>query len=61
MDLAYPLALVIGSEAAGSSPEIRSIADETVAIPMKFDSESLNAAVSGSILMYEIYRQRNKP
>jgi len=61
MDLTLPLALVIGSEADGPTPEIRSIADETVAIPMKLDSESLNAAVSGSILMYEIYRQRNKP
>jgi len=61
MDLTLPLALVIGSEADGPTPEIRLNADDTVAIPMKFDSESLNAAVSGSILMYEIYRQRNKP
>lgn len=61
MDLARPLSLVIGSEAAGASLAIKSIADEMVAIPMKHGSESLNAAVSGSILMYEIYRQRNKP
>lgn len=61
MDLSQPLSLVIGSEATGPSPALRSIVDEMVAIPMNFGSESLNAAVSGSILMYEIYRQRNKP
>jgi TrmH family RNA methyltransferase len=61
IDLSLPLSLVIGSEANGPSPAIRTIVDEMVAIPMRFGSESLNAAVSGSILMYEIYRQRNKP
>jgi TrmH family RNA methyltransferase len=61
MDLTLPLSLVIGSEADGPSPQMRSIVDEMVAIPISFNTESLNAAMSGSILMYEIYRQRNKP
>lgn len=61
IDLSRPLSLVIGSEAAGPSTALRSMADKLVAIPMKSGSESFNAAVSGSILMYEIYRQRNTP
>jgi TrmH family RNA methyltransferase len=61
LDLSLPLSLVIGNEADGPSPAMRSIVDEMVAIPINFGTESLNAAVSGSILMYEIYRQRNKP
>ena len=59
MDLSEPLALVIGSEALGPTNALESIADGSVAIPMKSGSESFNAAVSGSIIMYEIYRQRN--
>jgi TrmH family RNA methyltransferase len=59
MNLSDPLALVIGSEAVGPADALKSIADDTVAIPMQSGSESFNAAVSGGILMYEIYRQRN--
>jgi TrmH family RNA methyltransferase len=46
-----PYALVIGSESHGVSSEILHLATETIAIPMKGKIESLNAAVSGSILM----------
>jgi len=58
MDLSGPLGLVIGSEAAGATDALRSIADGAISIPMNSGSESYNAAVSGSILMYEVYRQR---
>ena len=46
------IALVIGSEAAGVSREMLSKADHLVKIPLSKDAESLNAAVSGGILMY---------
>ncbi|MGH8003543.1 MAG: TrmH family RNA methyltransferase [Limisphaerales bacterium] len=53
---AAKLALVIGSEAAGVSREMLSQADHFVKIPLSKDAESLNAAVSGGILMYLLRR-----
>lgn len=46
--------LIIGSEAHGISEEIKKHLSRTVAIPMAEGVESLNAAVSASILLYEI-------
>ncbi len=54
-----PLALVIGSEAEGVSPEARHAADGRIHIPMPGQSESLNAAVAAGILIFEVVRQRN--
>lgn len=51
------IALVIGNEGNGVSDEILELADVRVTIPMKGDIESLNAAVSAAILMYEAVRQ----
>lgn len=56
-DMRRPTLMVIGSEAFGASEAVRSHADVTVAIPMQTDTESLNAAVAGSILLYEAFRQ----
>jgi TrmH family RNA methyltransferase len=50
--------IFVGSEAHGLSDEILKLCDFTVKIPMIGDTESLNAGVAGSILMYEAYRQR---
>ncbi len=58
LDLRRPLALIIGSEADGASDTARQLADGLVKIPMPGGSESLNAAVAGSILIFEIVRQR---
>ena len=58
LDLRQPLALIIGSEADGASQAARRLADGLVRIPMPGGSESLNAAVAGSILIFEIVRQR---
>jgi len=57
-DLTRPLCLIIGGEAEGASSELRAIADGIVTIPMQPHTESYNAAISASILMYEIRRQR---
>lgn len=46
-------ALVIGNEGQGLSQFMREKADYTVAIPMGEHTESLNAAVSAGILMYQ--------
>ena len=56
--MAEDIALVIGNEAGGVSKEILEGADLTVGIPMEGRTESLNAAVSAGILMYESLRQR---
>jgi TrmH family RNA methyltransferase len=57
-DLRQPLALVVGSEAEGPSPEAAALADQPIRIPMPGQSESLNAGVAGSILLFEVVRQR---
>ncbi len=49
------IALVIGNEGSGVSKEVSSLCNKTVKIPMKSNCESLNAGVSASILMYEVY------
>lgn len=48
------LALVLGSEATGASSILASRADFTIKIPISRRTESLNAAVAGSVLMYWI-------
>jgi RNA methyltransferase, TrmH family len=47
-----PWALAIGSEADGVRPEVARAARGAVRVPMPGGSESLNAAVAGSILLY---------
>ena len=52
------LVLVVGSEGRGVSPELLLAADGRVSLPMLGRTESLNAGVAGSILLYEAARQR---
>ncbi len=58
-DMRQPLALVIGGEADGASPEGRAAVDALVHIPMPGNFESLNAGVAASVLLFEILRQRS--
>lgn len=57
-DFDAPLAVIVGGEAAGVGAEAISIADMKVHIPMPGGSESLNAAIATSILLFEVVRQR---
>jgi len=57
-DFRRPLALIVGGEAEGASRQAIELADEQVHIPMPGRVESLNAAVAGAILMFEVVRQR---
>jgi len=57
-NLCQPCALIIGSEAEGASQPARDLADASLTIPMPGKSESLNAAVAASILIFEVVRQR---
>ncbi len=60
-DFRSPLALIVGNEAEGPSQQARAIASETISIPMPGGIESLNAAIAGAILMFEVVRQRGYP
>jgi TrmH family RNA methyltransferase len=60
-DLGNPLALIVGGEAEGASLRARELATSQLCIPMPGESESLNAAVAGAILMFEVVRQRANP
>ncbi|MDE3105549.1 MAG: RNA methyltransferase [Acidobacteriota bacterium] len=57
-ELQLPCALLIGNEGAGLAPEYLALADATITIPCPGPVESLNAAVAGSLLLYEAARQR---
>ena len=59
-DLTCPLAFLIGNEGNGLTDEVAAEADFLLRIPMEGEVESLNAAVSGSVVAYEAYRQRRK-
>ena len=58
-DLRKPLALIIGGEAGGASEEAQKLATHRISIPMPGNIESLNAGAAGSVLMFEIVRQRS--
>src|SRR5215469_10086632 len=57
-NLAGPIALVVGNEGKGISRLVREHCDLLVSIPMRGHVGSLNAAVAGSVALYEIWRQR---
>lgn len=57
-DLCQPLALIIGSEAEGASESAKQLANQIISVPMNEKMESLNAGVAGSVLMFEVVRQR---
>jgi TrmH family RNA methyltransferase len=50
---------VVGGEAEGAGDEARSLAARKISIPMAGNVESLNAGVAGSVLMFEVVRQRS--
>jgi TrmH family RNA methyltransferase len=56
--LAGPSALWIGNEGSGLSEAELAACDARITLPMAAASESLNAAVAGSLLLYEAARQR---
>ena len=58
--LAGPCALLIGNEGAGLSEDWVRMSDERINIPCPGWVESLNAAVAGSILLWEVSRRRRR-
>ncbi|AXK45151.1 RNA methyltransferase [Brachybacterium saurashtrense] len=58
VDLTGPTLVVVGNETAGMSAAWREACDVIAEIPMTGTASSLNAAVAGSIALYEARRQR---
>lgn len=57
-DLTNRVAVVMGSEAHGLDDDYSASIDQWLAIPMPGETESLNVAMAGAILSYEVARQR---
>jgi TrmH family RNA methyltransferase len=57
--LTGPLAVLIGGEGAGLAEPLVNAADGCFTIPMQAGVESLNAAVTAAVVLYEAYRQRH--
>ncbi len=60
VDWTKPAVLVVGGETSGASQQGRNLATP-IAIPMLGRTESLNAGVAGSIILFEAARQRRGP
>ncbi len=56
-ELGLPLALVLGSEAHGLPADLVAEADVRVTIPMAGPTESLNVAMAGTVLCFEVLRR----
>ncbi len=54
-----PTILVLGEERQGLTPLQRDLCSDLVRIPMVGVADSLNLAVAGSLLLYEVYRARS--
>lgn len=61
LDGRRPLAVVIGGEARGPHHDWASLGAQNVHIPIHAHTESLNATIAGSVILFEIARQRGAP
>mgnify|MGYP002396503834 CR=1 FL=1 len=58
-DMNLPVAVILGSEEKGISPEILKKVDIQVKIPIFGKIGSLNVSVAAAIMLYEAIRQKN--
>jgi len=58
-DLTGPIAVIMGSEEDGISPELLRMADAHVKIPLLGAVGSLNVSVATGVILYEAVRQRS--
>jgi 23S rRNA (guanosine2251-2'-O)-methyltransferase len=59
IDLNIPIAIILGSEEDGISPQMLKDADHLAKIPLMGSIESLNVSVAAGIVVYEKIRQRD--
>ena len=60
VDLTGPIAVLIGGEGQGLAQTVVDSADQRITIPMQAPVESLNAAVTAALIVYEARRQRSR-
>ena len=58
IDLTVPVAIIMGNEETGISPEILKKCEEMAKIPLELGVQSLNVSVAAGIAVYETVRQR---
>lgn len=58
LKFSFPLGIILGNEANGVDEDVLKAAGDAVSIPMSGEMESLNAAVAGSVVMFEAARQK---
>jgi 23S rRNA (guanosine2251-2'-O)-methyltransferase len=56
--MSVPVAILMGSEDEGVSPEILRVCDELVKVPQFGSIQSLNVSVAAGVMIYEVVRQR---
>lgn len=57
-DYTVPVAIVMGAEDTGISPQVLRLCDTFVSIPQMGHIGSLNVSVAAGVMMYEVVRQR---
>ena len=57
-DLTGALGIVVGAEGQGLSRLVRESCDRLIRLPMRGRVDSLNASIAGSIVLYEVMKQR---
>ncbi|MFZ3047638.1 MAG: 23S rRNA (guanosine(2251)-2'-O)-methyltransferase RlmB [Desulfatirhabdiaceae bacterium] len=60
IDWTVPVAIVVGGEGRGIRDLVRSNCDLMASIPQAASFNSLNASVAGALVMYEVFRQRQR-
>ncbi len=59
VDYSRPVAVMVGAELEGISPEGLALADEHLMIPMAGMARSFNVSVATALILFEAYRQRS--
>jgi tRNA G18 (ribose-2'-O)-methylase SpoU len=59
-DFTIDCCIVLGSEGVGLSAKVLAVCDESIAIPMSNDVDSLNVASAAAVFFYEVMRQRGR-
>lgn len=60
LDWSKPLAIVLGNENAGVSPEMKAMCDGTFRIPMLGFSQSFNISVAAALIFYRAHLETRK-
>ncbi len=58
LDYTRPVAILLGSEKWGVSPDAAELADRSIVIPMLGMAQSLNVSVAAAVILFEAQRQR---